>query len=233
VWICIGNMGRVFSALSALMMSAMILACGNTESASRDDYLIRVRDNVVTVTEFQRAVELAKAAYSHSALQNLDVVRALQKRVLRELVELAVFEERAKDLNITVSPADLSRALEEVKKDFPDGTFEETLLEQAVSYPAWEEGLKTRLMIEKVVARDLVSNIAVTTEEIEAYYRDHRKELEDTKPEGPVTAVDEAIIRNLRRQKAEEAYEEYVHKLHATYPVEINAKEWQRIIGSG
>ena len=57
--------------------------------------------------------------------------------------------------------------------------------------------------------------------------------LEDATPERPVTAVDEAIIRNLRRQKAEEAYEEYVHKLHATYPVEINAKEWQRIFGSG
>ena len=215
------------------MSAASMLACGNTEPQSRDEYLIRVRDNVVTVIEFQQAVELAKAAYPHSALQDKDVLRALQKRVLREMVERTVFEERAKDLNITISPADLDKAVKAVKKDFPDGTFKETLLEQAVSYPAWEDGLKTRLMIEKVVHRDLVNNIVITTAEIEAYYRSHRKELELTKPEGATTAVDETIIRNLKRQKAEEAYEAYVRELHTTYPVEINTQKWQRIIGSG
>jgi len=233
VQISIEKLGRFAMVLCVLMMPAAMLACGNAEPQSRDEFLIRVRDNVVTVIEFQRAVELAKAAYSHSALQDQEVLRALQKRVLRELVERTVFEERAKDLNITVSPADLDKAIKEVKRDFPDGTFKETLLEQAVSYPAWEDGLKTRLMIEKVVSRDLVSNIVITTDEIEAYYRTHRNELEGTKPEGATTAVDETIIRNLRRQKAEEAYEAYVHELHATYPVEINTRKWQRIIGSG
>jgi len=231
--ICIGNRGRFCAVLTALMMSATLLACGRTEPPSHDEFLIRVRDNVVTVLEFQRAVELAKAAYPHSALQDQEVLRALQKRVLRELVERTVFEERAKDLNITVSPADLSRAVEDVKKDFPDGTFKETLLEQAVSYAAWEEGLKTRLMIEKVVNRDLVSNIVITIDEIEAYYRDHRKELEHAKPAGETPAVDETIIRNLRRQKAEEAYEAYVQELHTTYPVKINTQKWHHIIGSG
>jgi len=219
--------------VAAVIIVGSMLACGDPETQNRDEYLIRVRDNAVTVIEFQRAVELAKAAYPHSALQNSDVLKALQKRVLRELVERTIFEERAKDLNITVSPEDMDKALEGVKKDFPDGTFEETLLEQAVSYPSWEDGLKTRLMIEKVVNRDLVSNIVITTDEIEAYYRNHWQELEKSRPDGTAASLDETIIRNLRRQKAEEAYEGYVHKLHETYPVEINTEKWQGIFGSG
>jgi len=233
VWNWAGNLGKSCAVGSVLMISGLLLACGNPDTQARDEYLIRVRDNAVTVIEFQRAVELAKAAYPHSALQDSDVLKALQKRVLRELVERTIFEERAKDLNITVSPEDVDKALQEVKKDFPEGTFEETLLEQAVSYPSWEEGLKTRLMIEKVVNRDLVSNIVITTDEIETYYRNHRQELETSRPEGVAASVDETIIRNLRRQNAEEAYEGYVHKLHETYPVEINTEKWQRIFGSG
>ena len=43
------------------------------------------------------------------------------------------------------------QAAAEIKKDYPEDTFEKTLLEFAVSYESWETRLRNRLLMEKVV----------------------------------------------------------------------------------
>ena len=61
--------------------------CTDTGPVAEPPYLLRVGDEVVTVLEYEKAVELAKAAYPHSAFQKPEASRAIQLRVLREMTE--------------------------------------------------------------------------------------------------------------------------------------------------
>jgi tRNA A58 N-methylase Trm61 len=102
-----------------------------------------------------------------------------------------------------------------------------------VPYPSWEKRLEARLLMEKVVAKELGDQIVVTPDDISKYHEAHHKHdnlTADMKEESK--DVNETIIKNLRRKKIEEAYTPWIKKLQKEYIIEINKTQWEKIIGS-
>ena len=66
--------------------------------------------------------------------------------------------------------SEVEKAVSEIKKDYPEDVFEQMLLEYAVSYNSWEEGLKNRLLVEKVIGAELDKQVLITPGEISKYY---------------------------------------------------------------
>ncbi len=230
-----GRGGRLGSApwVWALLFFLFTAAgCADSGSVSETPYLLRVGDEVVTVLDYKKAVELAKAAYPHSALQHSETERAIKVRVLREMTESLILHQRARELGISVSPDEVDQAEKRIRSDYPGDTFEETLLENAVSYADWKGQLKSRLLIKKVIAQDLESRIQISARDVADYYRDHRGDLTEAyKADGgpPQKEVDEQIVQDLRREKAEAAYAAWIDSLRKKYLVDINVSQWQRI----
>ncbi len=215
------------------VVAAVLGGCSGPGPQSDPPYLLRVGPDVVTVLDYEKAVELAKAAYPRSALEDPKTEHAIKLRVLREMTEDLVLRQRARELGITVSDAEVEKAEKRIRSDYPDGVFEETLLENAVSYTAWKEKLRSRLLAEKLIAQDLESHIQISARDVAAYYAAHRGELaEDPDEDGdsPLPkAVDERIVRDLKRKKAEEAYTGWMDSLQDKYLIDINVAQWQRI----
>ena len=218
-----------------LLLAAFFAGCTDAGQMVDPPYLLRVGDDVVTVLEYERAFELAKAAYPHSALQDPKAERAIQLRVLREMTEELILRQRARELGLTVSAAELDQAEQQIRSDYPEGLFEETLLENAVSYTAWREKLRSRLLVEKVIREDLESRIRISAEDVAAYFKLRRGTLsEQYEADGQLTAesVDKRIVDDLRRKKAEAAYAGWVEALRKKYIIDINVAQWQRIAES-
>ena len=225
----------------ALLIIYILTGCGDygsdSHSAPGDNYLIRVGDRVATTVDFNRAFEIVKAAYSHNALQEPDSCRGAKLRLLSQLIEEMIILERAKELNIGISDSEVEEAVAQIKGDYDDNAFEQTLLEQAVSYHLWEKQLERRLLIEKVVERELKENVAITPEDISNYYEKHynghggQSDLSGgpDKADGDLNRI---IVKQLRRKKAEEAYKPWIENLRKKYLIEINKKEWGKIIAS-
>jgi len=118
-------------------------------------------------------------------------------------------------------------------KHFTSGEFEETLLEFAVSYETWESRLKTRLIMEKVIEKELENRITITPEDIAEYYK---KNFQDKKGESESTPasgdINEIIVKQLRRKKAEESYKTWIEELKSKYEIEINGEQWNKIAGT-
>ena len=99
-------------------------------------------------------------------------------------------------------------------------------------YNVWEEGLKKRLLIEKVVNEELSGKITITPEEISEYYEGYFKkdgltsDLEDRSKN-----INEIIITNLRRKKLEEAYKSWIKKLQEKYTIEVNKVQIGKVAG--
>ena len=207
--------------------------CYDHGTENINQYLIRLGDRVLTVSDFNRAFEIAKAAYPQNAMQPADVLRNARVRLLNQLFEELIVLERAKELGLSVTESEVENAISELKQDYPEDVFEQTLLEQAVPYASWKEGIKSRLLLEKVIAQELDGKIAITPEDISKYYEQHFQETgPDSDMENRPSDIDEIIVKNLRREKLEEAYALWIKGLQKRYTVEINREQWEKILGS-
>ena len=230
-------MSKLFAILSWLIGSSILigvfLGCTNSESNPDAEELIRVKDRVLTVLEFNQAFEIAKTAYSHNLRYEPDAYRNAQLRLLNELTVEMIILERATELGLTVSDEEVEKAVADVKKDYPEDTFGKTLLENAISYEVWEKRLRNRLLMKKVIDHDLKDQILITPEDIEKYYESHfRAAAPDADSEVNREDINEMIINQLRREKMEQAYQTWINKLKQQYPIEINSVQWERISGS-
>ena len=143
---------------------------------------------------------------------------------------------RADELNIDVSDDELNAKIAEIKADYPDGTFEETLLEAAVTFDDWKRRMKTRMLVEKLIAVELENQMTISPKDITDHYEKYFRLKTDSGEVGngnnDQKAVHEAIIKDLRRHKAEEAYDAWVEGLKAMYPVELNILVWKKLSAS-
>lgn len=225
----------------ALLIIYILTGCADygsdSHSVPNDNYLIRVGDRVATTVDFNRAFEIVKTAYSHNALQEPDFCKGAKLRLLSQLIEEMIILERAKELNIGISGSEVDEAVAQIKEDYDENAFEQTLLEHAVSYHLWKKELERRLLIEKVVERELKEQVVITPEDISNYYKKHYNGHggQSDLSAGPDKAdgdLNRMIVKQLRREKAEEAYKPWIENLRKKYLIEINKKEWEHVIAS-
>jgi len=216
-----------------LIFPVLFSGCSNPENSSRNEYLIKVGEHIATVVDFQKAFEAASVVYPHNMPQESPAHKEAQIRLLKQMTEELILLERAKELNITVTDEEIKKAVAEIKADYPDEVFEETLLEYAVSYEAWEKALKTRLLMEKLIAKELKDQIDITADDISEYYKENYKNGQlDSEMAMNSNDINEKIVEHLRRQKTEAAYKLWIEKIQKKYEIEINKEQWEKIISS-
>ena len=218
---------RIFSGLYLLLAALLILSilsgCADPEDRLVDEYLIRVGKRITTIDDFKRTFEIVKAAYSHNALKSSAYLREARLSLLNQLVEQMIILERAVEQNIGISDSEVEEVIAGIKKDYPEGEFDKTLLEYAISYQSWKRALKKRLIIEKVIAEELEEKVIITPDNISEYYERNYGPKEDP------ANINEVIVKQLRREKVEEAYKVWIKKLKKNYKVEINRARWEEV----
>jgi len=223
---------KSFSLIGSMILLFLLSACGQKDSDLGKEVLVRVGDRVVTVLDFKNAFEIAKIAYDNNLDEQPEDLRKAQIRQLNQLTVEMILLERAQELEISITETELEKAVLEIKSDYPEGEFEKTLLEFAVSYESWRDRLRTRLIIEKVIEEELKNRITITAEDISEYYQ---KNYQDREAESEAVQksedINEVIVKQLRRQKAEETYNSWIEGLKEQYTIEINREKWEKVTG--
>lgn len=223
--------GWVLGILGLLWLS--FAGCEDREARSLDVPLVRVNDRVITVGEFSRRFDAVSAEFPVPEKTDPAVEKEMKLRLLHQLTEELILLERADELNLVVSDSELAAAIKKIRADYPEGEFENILVEQAIVYGEWKDQLRTRLLKEKVVREDLETSISLTPEEVSAAYEANfpaRSMEKDRNINDP--AADEKVVKLVRHQKAQEVYQKWLLDLKARYAVEINAAAWEELIGS-
>lgn len=228
----IKSLFRLLCVIGSVLLCFLSTGCEQKASDYGNEVLLRVGDRVVTVLDFKEAFEISKTAYAHNIRQQAEDLREAQIRLLNQLIIEMVLLERAQELEISVSDDELQKAVSEIKSDYPEGEFEQTLIESAVSYDSWRGQLKTRLTIEKVIDAELKNRITISAEDIAQHYKKNYQDQEVEPDSGQSSQdINEAIVMQLRREKAEQAYNAWVEDLKAKYVIEINSEQWDEITG--
>ena len=223
---------KFISLICFLWVGYTLAGCSDFEHKQRNEYFIKVGDRTITVADFNKAFEIAKNAYPQNRIQRPDVNREVRLRLIQQMTEEMILLQRAEELDITITDSQAEKALTDIKRDYPDNVFQEILLEYAIPYQSWREGLKTRLLMEKVITQELGDKIEITHDDISKYYEEHFKN-DNTSPDVKTVSKDtnNIIINILRKEKMEKAYASWIKKLKNKYAVEINKKELEKMTG--
>ncbi len=220
-----------FLKMCLTVCAALLCAgCPETEQAPAEAPLIQAGESVMTAAAFNEAFEVEKGAYPHHLVRNPEYMKQAKLHFLKQAVDRTILMERARELHIAVAQDELEQAAAKVKKDYPDGEFDRMIVETGISYAAWENELRVRLLMEKVVKEDLEQQISITPDDIVAYYKTYVEETDAPEAEIRENAVDEKVIRYIRRKKAEAAYGAWLDGLREKYSIRINDDKLKKIM---
>lgn len=137
--------------------------------------LIHVDGRTVSVEQFRNEFAATlPPGHSLSPEEREELERAFLVQVIDR--ELALAE--AERLGISVTPMEVEDALQEYRRDYPAGAFEEMLRERKVTLASWQRELTQNLLMEKVVREAAYSGVTVGEEEIAAHYQEHRDDFD-------------------------------------------------------
>ncbi len=200
------------------------------------DYLIKVRDQRISKDMFDKISSIEKSEYSDDIIENPKGLQSIKLNLLIQLSEELLLLQKAADLGITVSDAELEATINEIKKDYPDDIFEKMFIANAVSYSFWEKRMKMRLIINKLIQVQLLDKVEIMPSDIENYYK--KKSTQDN-PSGNAIKyfefneeIAEKMIKNIKGKKAQDSYDGLIEQLKKEYDVEINQAEWEKVLAN-
>ncbi len=205
---------------------------GTDSPAGRGDKcLVQVNDQTLTVHDFNVGFENMESLYPYKAMESQSVLNNAKLMLLNQLIEEMVLSERAAELNINISDGDVEKLVFDIKKDYPDDEFKKNFLENAVSYNFWKNSIRKRLLMTKVVEKDLGKKVVITPEDIIKHYEEYY-ESGRASSNSHEKSVDrnKKIIKALRQEKTEKLYAPWLDALKKKYKVKINRDEWDKTI---
>jgi len=207
--------------------------CSDTDTNRGKKVLIQVEDVVVTVSDFTQAFEILKADSQIDDADDNGALVEARLALLNQMTEEMLLAARARELDIQITDAELEAAVANIKADYPEGEFEGVLLEYAVPYRFWLKRLKLRLLMDKVIAHELEGQVAITPEDIAAYYQAHYAgQDQEALAEQENDDLEALMVQQLRREKTETAYGAWIQRLKESHPIDINEQEWERLVSS-
>lgn len=155
-----------------LMMLVVFLPACKSQSKGDSPILLKVEGREVSLEQFRQ--RFSKSLPQGQKLSE-EERKELEQSFLVQLIDQELTLAQADRMAITVSTDEHQQAIEEAKREYPAGTFENQLRERDTSLQEWSTALKRDLLIEKVVRQEVYANLAVSEEEIAAYYDENVK----------------------------------------------------------
>lgn len=199
-----------------LLLLCALTACSRDKDAA-DPVLISINGRTVTVAQFK--AEFAKTLSSEQSLTPEEKAE-LERSFLVQIIDQELALGEAARQKITVTAAEVDAALAEYRQDYPDGTFDEMLKERAITLEQWRKELEQSLLIEKLARQVVYPDVAVSDEEVAAYYEDNKGDFdrpEQVRARQIVVASQEEGERILALLRGGEAFET-VARQHSLSP---------------
>ncbi len=172
---------RLLLTLSMLVLAAFgLVACGGGGGVD-DNAIARVGGQEVPKTEFDALIAQARASYKAQKREfpkaGTPEYNTLKTQAVQFLVQRAQFEQKAEELGVSVTDADVDKRLKEIKKQYFGGSeqkYKDQLKEQNLTDAQVRKDIRAQL-IQEGLYKEVTKGVQVTDKEI----RDHYEKNED------------------------------------------------------
>jgi peptidyl-prolyl cis-trans isomerase SurA len=145
-----------------------------------EEIIARVNNQIITRSDYEREQQQLKEEAQQQDPAHADqIVTDGQKDVLRGLIDRELLLEKGKDLDITAD-TELIKRLDEMRKQLKLDTMEDlekAATSQGVSFEDFKQNMRTEIITQQVIQREVGSRVNITKEEEQKFYDDHKSEL--------------------------------------------------------
>jgi peptidyl-prolyl cis-trans isomerase SurA len=171
-------MSRVFV---RLIVVAIILA---PSLASADtvveEIVARINNQIITRSDYEKEQQqLKEEAQEQDPAHAEQIVAEGQKDVLRGLIDRELLLEKGKDLDISAE-TELIKRLDDMRKQMKLDSMEDlekAAQAQGVSFEDFKQNMRTEIITQQVIQREVGSRINPSKEEEQKFYEAHKSEL--------------------------------------------------------
>ncbi|QGY41251.1 peptidyl-prolyl cis-trans isomerase [Pseudodesulfovibrio cashew] len=156
-----------------LICCAMFLLLGCSGDADELGIIARVNGVPIQLSQLEFQHDQFQADTAGAFVPSVEKLRQEYGEILTDLIvqELVVQELARRDLPVT--DRELLKAEETVRADYPEGAFDQMLVEEYIDLKAWRKQLKAHLAMKKFYQQVLRPQIKIDYKEAEQYYREH------------------------------------------------------------
>lgn len=221
---------RAWKRLLCAGLGFLLVAAGCADSRQSETVtLLTVGSRVVTVDDFNRSYNLMLAGMREAEPFDFQGEREVKIRLLKQLTEEAALLEKASDSGILLTVAELEEAVQGIRKDYPEDTFDQMLIENAIPYADWEKELEKRLIIDKLLRLEVFEKVQITEEELAAFYREKQDPTAGETPEKDI-GQESLLVEKLRRNKAEALMGQLMDAVRKAYPADVNETVFRQLL---
>jgi len=146
-----------------------------------EEIITRVNNQIITKSEFERSKDQLRDEVKHQNSKDPDKLYAeREKDILRDLVDQQLLLDKGKDLQIT-GDTDLIKDLDKMRKEMKLDSMEDLekeAVKQGISWEDFKQNKRNQIITQKVIGEEVSSHLAVSKEEIQKFYDDHKAEME-------------------------------------------------------
>ncbi len=182
---CIAALSIDRRALLAVAACAAALAVPAAAQPAQEvnRIVLRVNDRVVTLFDYRARLGDQRAALLRASLpddEKAQRLAELPRAVMREMMDENLLLSRGDQLGLEVSEEELAAASERAKKNFgieSDEEFRAGLAASGMTEEDYQARVRDNLLFQEVLGREVHSQIEISDQELQRYYREHESEF--------------------------------------------------------
>ena len=144
-----------------------------------EDIIARVNDQIITRTDYDRAMAEVDQEARKQGAQTLQEISASHKDLLRNLIDQQLWLSKGKELGIT-GDTELVKRLDDIRKQYKLDTMEDlekAAREQGVSFEDFKANIRNGLITQEVMRSEVGQEVQrFTPGEAEHYYEEHKQD---------------------------------------------------------
>lgn len=187
-----------------------LLAAGLASGAELVERIIaRVNDRLITQSELEKRVDASTKApqVTHDRAQ-------LRRDALDDLIKEKLLNERAKELSVAATDAEIDEALTRVKAQYnltTDTEFDAALAQSGMTRDDLKKQLQETITLQKVIGRDITNRLEVTDDMLRLEYEREKEKLHAVPEQAHVSEIvirfdkDDAAARERAGRRIAEA----------------------------
>jgi parvulin-like peptidyl-prolyl isomerase len=204
-------MRRIIPSLLVAAVAAVVLAgCGGGSDEVPSDAVAVVAGEPIAKADFdalmRRAEAGAKAQGRKFPAAGTPEYAQLKRQALDILTQREEYEQQADDLGIKVTDEDVTKRLEQLKKQYFAGNekrYQAQLKSSGITEDDLRADIRSQLVAEKIYGK-VTTDVKVTDKDVEAYYKQHKDQY--TQPE--TRDIRHILVGEKQKALADRIYDE-------------------------
>ncbi len=159
-----------------LLVASVLLASLPLAGAELVEKIVaRVNDRLITSSEFETrfAVFISSPQAGNNPLE-------AKRKLLSELIDEKLLEERAKELSVSATDEEVETAVEKVKRQYnlaTDAEFDNALKSSNLTREDLKRQMKNTITLQKVIGRDISSKLDMSDDTLRLEYERRKDQL--------------------------------------------------------